>query len=178
MPDTPSTSTANQTLQGQGAVSSSTGTLTIHRGLLIRALLQMMVVLAVVGVGIGFLLFGGDQLLEASALRYYIVGLVGAGVAMMLTIWVHGRFAATQMPGATGPAVSARLTGLLAAGMGVKMALLVIGFLALKQFPLSEEATKFSDITTFAVTFVGAALLCQIGTALILARALGRRPTN
>lgn len=178
MPDTPTTTQTNQPLHAQGAVSSSTGTITIHRGLLMRALLQMLVVLAVVGTGIGFLLFGGDQLLEVSALRYYVVGLVGAAVAMMLTIWVHGRFAATQMPGATSHAVSARLTGLLAAGMGVKMALLVIGFLALKQFPLSEEATKFSDITTFAVSFVGAALLCQIGTALILARALGRRSTN
>ncbi|MFN3240229.1 MAG: hypothetical protein ACE37K_01825 [Planctomycetota bacterium] len=175
MPDTPSTTHTEQPLQQQGAVSTSTGTVTIHRGMLLRALGTMIVVLAIVGTGVGLLLFGGDELLEASALRYYVVGLVLAAAAMMLTIWVHGRFAATQMPGATSHAVSARLTGLLAAGMGVKMALLVLGFLALKQFPLSEEATKFSDITTFAVTFVGAALLCQTGTALILARALGRR---
>lgn len=143
-----------------------------------RALTQTGAALAAVGALLGFVLFGGDQLLERAALPYYCAGLAAAALAMSLTIWLHGRFAATQMPGATRHAVSARLTGLLAAGMGVKMAMLVLGFLALKQFSLGPEPAKFSDITTFAVTFVGAALLCQIGTAWTLARALGRRPAT
>lgn len=154
------------------------GTLVIDRGLLLRALGRTGAVLAVAGVVLGFVLFGGDQLLDPGARRYYAAGLAAAALAMVLTIWLHGRFASTHMPGATSHAVSARLTGLLAAGMGVKMALLVLGFLALKQFPLGAEPAKFSDITTFAVSFVGAALLCQVGTAWTLARALGRPATS
>ena len=173
-----STSTQSQPLQQHGAVSMSSGTVTVDRGMLIRALVQSVIALVVVGGGFGLLLFGGDQLLGGASLPYYIAGVVAAAAAMLLTLWLHGRFAAAQMPGATSHAVSARLTGLLAAGMAVKMALLVLGFLYLKQFPLGAEPAKFAEITTFAVTFVGGALLCQIGTALTLARALGRRPTT
>lgn len=158
-----------------GAVA---GTIVVDRALLLRALMRTGAALAVVGLVFGFVLFGGDNLLASAALPYYGAGLVTAALAMVLTVWLHGRFASTQMPGATSHAVSARLTGLLAAGMAVKMALLVFGFLALKQFPLGDEPAKFSDITTFAVTFVGAALLCQLGTAWTLARALGRRPAT
>lgn len=161
-----------------GPSAALASTMVVDRALLLRALAQTGAALAAAGLGLGLLLFGGENLMEPSAQPYYGAGLGAAALAMLLTVWLHGRFASTQMPGATGPAVSARLTGLLAAGMGVKMALLVLGFLALKQFPLGAEPAKFSEIATFAVTFVGAALLCQIGTALTLARALGRRPTT
>ncbi|MCK5941023.1 MAG: hypothetical protein KAI24_03560 [Planctomycetes bacterium] len=184
MPEPTSTTPMPSTLQAQGGggASAGAGGVTIGRSLLLRALLQTIAVLLVVGTGLGLLLFGGDALLAETALPYYALGLGAACVAMLLTIWLHGRFAATPAPhgdpSVTRHGVSARLTGLLAAGMGVKMAVIVIGFVALKQFPLGEEPTKFSDIATFAVTFAGAALLCQIGTALTLARALRRRDAN
>ncbi|MEC7724658.1 MAG: hypothetical protein VYD05_04010 [Planctomycetota bacterium] len=171
------TTNHGQPLRGDAGPVSS-GTIMIDRSLMVRALLRAITALAVAGGALGLLLFGGDQLLGAASLPYYVTGLVAAAIAMLLTLWLHGRFASTQMPGATSHAVSARLTGLLAAGMAVKMGLLVLGFLYLKQFPLGAEPAKFSEITTFAVTFVGGALLCQIGTALTLARALGRRPTT
>ena len=150
----------------------------VDRSTLIRAVVWNMGMLAAVGVGLGLLLFRGDQLLERAAVPYYAAGFGCAAAAMMLTIWLHGRFVSTHMPGATSHAVSARLTGLLAAGMGVKLVLLVLGFFALKQFPLGAEPAKFSDLSIFAVTFAGAALLCQMCTALRLARSLGRPATN
>lgn len=175
MTDLPPNQRAASPLPLQGTGAASAGTLVVDRGLLLRALTRSVGGLFVVGAGLGFLLFGGDNLLERAALPYYVAGLAAVGVAMMLSIWLHGRFAATRMPGATSHAVSARLTGLLGAAMAVKMGVLVLGFVALKQFPLSGEAAKFSHIATFAVTFAAGAVLCQLGTAWILARALGRR---
>ena len=171
------TSQPEHVLPQQGAATPA-GTVAVDRSLLIRAVVWNMGMLAAVGVGLGLLLFRDGQMLDSAAAPYYVAGFGCAAAAMILTIWLHGRFAATHMPGATSHAVSARLTGLLAAGMGVKIALLVIGFFALKQFPLGAEPAKFSDLTIFAVTFAGAALLCQMCTALRLARSLGRPATN
>jgi|GEM_PF-3463053 len=150
----------------------------IESKVMVRAVLQSAVMLLVAGAGMGLLLFGGENLVEGAVAPYFVAGLCVAVAAMLLTIWLHGRFASTQMPGATSHAVSARLTGLLAAGMAVKMTLLVLGFLVLKQFPLGADPAKFSDIATFAVTFVGGSLLCQISTALTISRALSQRCTT
>ena len=137
--------------------------------------MQSFLLLAVVGLAVGFLIFGGDNLLELSGLPYYAAGHCGVAVAMMLSIWLHGRAASTQVKGATSHAVSARLTSLLGAAMFVKLLVLVFGFFALRQFPLGPTPAKFSDIAIFASTFAVGALVCQLGAALILSRALGRR---
>ncbi|HEB54162.1 MAG TPA: hypothetical protein ENI87_12990 [bacterium] len=146
--------------------------------MLLRALVQTIAAVAVVGAGVGALSFSGEGLLAAASLPYYVAGLCGAGFAMLATVWLHGRFAATAAPADADRAdflVAARLQTLLAAALGVKLAVLVVGFLLLKRFPLGPEPAKFSDIATFGVTFAAASLLCQLGTAFALARALRRR---
>ena len=159
---------------GVVAVATDDGT----RAGLLRALLVAVTLVTVVGLGLGLLLFGGDALLPKDALPFYIAGLTAAGFAAMLTVWLHGRFAATPAPtgdpARTGHLITARLQSLLAAAFGVKLVVLVLGVLIIKQFPLGEEPAKFSQLATFAVTFAGAALLCQLGTAFALARTLRR----
>jgi hypothetical protein len=158
------------------------GKVDVGRGALLRAMMQAFALLAVVGSGLGALLFGGGNLLAASDLPYFVVGLGAAAFAAMFTVWVHGRFAATPSPAIApngnpanaGHLITARLQSLLAAAFGVKLIVLVLAVLALKQFPLGEETAKFSELTTFAVTFAGAALLCQLATAFALARTLRR----
>ena len=56
MPDTPTTTHTNQPLHAQGAVSSSTGTITIHRGLLMRALR--------INLGAGRFVYGGSTVTQ------------------------------------------------------------------------------------------------------------------
>lgn len=141
------------------------------------ALLQCMVGVAVIGTLLGLLLFAGSELLPSTTLPFYIVGIGAAIFAAMLTVWLHGRFAAAKPRAGSDLAqtsylMTARLQTLLAAAFVVKLVVLIIGVLALKQFPLAEEPAKFSELATFAVTFAGAALLCQLGTAFALARTL------
>ena len=115
--------------------------------------------------------------LPAEALAYYVVGVGAALFAAMLTVWLHGRFATTTAAGGRSPA--SRLQSLLAAAFAVKLGVLVLGFVLLRQFPLAEAAdggAKFAWLATFAVTFAGSALACQLATAGALARALRRRP--
>jgi hypothetical protein len=69
--------------------------------------------------------------------------------------------------------MAGRLQSLLAAAFGVKLAVLTIGV-----FSLRQSGAKFEETTTFAVTFAGGALLCQLATAAFLARALRHRPTQ
>lgn len=145
-------------------------------------MVQALILLSVVGAGLGALLFGGGNLLAATDLPYYVVGLGAAAFAALFTVWVHGRFAATPSPtpspngnpSNTAHLITARLQSLLAAAFGVKLIVLVLAVLALKQFPLGAETAKFSELTTFAVTFAGGALLCQLATAFALARTLRR----
>ncbi|MCB9879520.1 MAG: hypothetical protein H6835_18145 [Planctomycetes bacterium] len=162
---------------------------------LLRALGTALLVLAVVGAGIGALLYGIGTLPMAS-LSYYLVGLCAAAMAIVVTVALHGRFAATPAPlggarsGGAGDnfLVAGRLQSLLAAAFAVKVIVLVLGIVVLRQVPLpvfgaaatavsdaGDTSPKFSDVATFAVTFAGAALLCQLTTAFALSRSL-RRP--
>ena len=161
----------------------------VTRAALLRALVTAVVVVLAAGSALGLLLFGGTifgsrifggrDMLPSSAAPYYAIGLGAAGFAAFFTIWLHGRFAAVGLPPGAGsdPArvghlITARLQTLLAAAFAVKLAVLVLGLLVLKQFPLGEEPAKFADTATFAVSFAGAALLCQLVTSLLLARSL------
>jgi hypothetical protein len=113
------------------------------------------------------------DLLPAGALPYCALGLGGALLAGLSTLVLHGRFLdpRTTAPFAhDGRLVGARLQTLLAAGFAVKLALLIAAVLVLRQW-----GTKFAHVATFAVTFAGAALACQLATAACLARALRRR---
>lgn len=162
------------------AGAADLGPADLGRGALLRALAQSLVLVAVVGAALGALLFGGDNLLAASDLPYYGAGLGAAAFAAILAVWIHGRFAATPAPSSsadpahTAHLITSRLQSLLAAAFGVKLVVLVLAVVVLKQFPLGEETAKFSELTTFAVTFAGAALLAQLATAFALARTLRR----
>ena len=163
------------------AMSGSSGLIT--RALLLRALMTAVALVLVLGSVVGVVLFAGSELAPQDALPHYVIGLCMAGVAAMLTVWLHGRFAAVSPPGAdrdpalAGALAKSRLQSLLAAAFGVKLAVLVLGVLVLKQFPLGEGPTKFAQIATFALTFAGGALLCQLATAGVLATTL-RRPVG
>lgn len=161
------------------ARTSDAASRVFSRATLLQALMVAVAVVVVAATLAGLLVFGGDAFAPASALPYFVAGVLGAVVAMTGTVWLHGRFAATPVPGGdpgrAAYVATSRLQSLLAAAFGVKLAVVVLGVLALKQFPLTSEPTKFIDIATFAVTFAGASLLCQLGTALVLARTLRRR---
>lgn len=131
---------------------------------LVRAVVVVVPVAAVVGGAAAAL-----ALLPAGSLPYYAGGVALALVACMLALVLHGRFLdpRTTAPFAKdGRLVAARLQSLLAAAFAVKLAGLVLAVLVLRQL-----GTKFADTATFAVTFAAAALLCQVVTALVLARA-------
>ncbi|GAB4148179.1 MAG: hypothetical protein Fur0037_16470 [Planctomycetota bacterium] len=68
-------------------------------------------------------------------------------------------------PSATGQ----RLQILMGSGFAVRLLVLAAGVFGLRQAGL-----KFESIATFALAFAGAALICQVCSAAILARALGR----
>ncbi|MFK7743058.1 MAG: hypothetical protein AB8H80_22280 [Planctomycetota bacterium] len=181
MPST-SSSTGHAPRQQTPHIAGST----ISRAALLRALVQAVSVIVALGVIVGFVVFrlkgaDGTVTLPADHLPYFVVGLAATVFAAFFTVWLHGRFLSVQSPVAAGdPArvgtlVAARLQGLLAAAFGVKMFVLVIGFFALRKFALpggGEGVAKFSQITTFAVTFAGGALLCQLVTALALSRSM------
>lgn len=204
MPTTTPTSTnaacaseSRASMPGGGATGD--GQIRVGRAELLRALFAALFVIALLGVGLTPLLFAAapadaaaaSLVLPESARPYYLIGLAAAGFAAVFTIWVHGRFAAARAPigqgmggqgmngQGAGALVAGRLQSLLAAAFGVKLFVLVVGVLALKRFPIGAEPPKFLETATFAVSFAGAALLCQLVTALLLARALTRRaPTS
>lgn len=153
--------------------SAATGDLQAQ---LLRALGRALVVVLVAAGAAGGLAFG-LELLPADALPYFAMGIGGALAACTLALLLHGRFLdpRTTAPfGKDGRLLATRLQGLLAAAFAVKLALLVLTVLVLRQL-----GTKFADLATFAVTFAGGALLCQVVMALVLARptAAGVRPT-
>lgn len=117
---------------------------------------------------------------------YFVVGLGAAGFAAMFAVWLHGRIANGTPSGARPDArlEGVRLQALLAAAFGVKLAVLAVGVFVLLQVPLravsdgdggAAATVKFTDIATFAVSFAGASLVCQLATAAALARSLRRR---
>lgn len=134
---------------------------------LLRALGRaLVVVLAAAGL-LGALVFG-LALLPIASLPYFALGVGGALVACTFALLLHGRFLdpRTTAPFAKdGRLLATRLQSLLAAAFAVKLAMLVLVVLVLRQL-----GTKFEDIATFAIAFAGGALLCQVVMALVLAR--------
>ncbi len=104
------------------------------------------------------------------------LGAVAAIVAAIVAVWLHGRFlsgrGAERFAG-DGRLLAGHLQGLLAAAFAVKLLVLVVAVFALRQ-----QGVKFDDVATFAVTFAGASLLCQVTTAACLARAVRPKVVN
>lgn len=97
--------------------------------------------------------------------------LFASGAAVLLKGGFLGDRAMASMHG-DGRLLAARLQSILAAGLGLKLATVTIGVLALR-----SQQVKFELVTTFAVAFAAAALVCQVTVAGILWRALSRRAT-
>jgi hypothetical protein len=118
------------------------------------------------------LVWGGGMLpdeVEAMA----ALGAGAAVVATGLAVGLHGRFLGARALASLqvdGRLVASRLQSLMAAALGIKLAAVTIGVLALRSLEL-----KFSQVTAFAVAFAAASLLCQVTAASILVRALSRR---
>lgn len=130
------------------------------------------VVLAIAGVT-AVVLFLGLEALPTTALPYYGGGVGAALFAGMVALFLHGRFLdpKASAPFANdGRLMAQRLQSLLAAAFGAKLAVVLVGVFALRTL-----GVKFADFATFGVTFAGAALLCQLATALSLARTLQHR---
>lgn len=134
---------------------------------LLRALGRALVAVVIAATVAGGAAFGAGLLASAS-LPYFALGVGGALVACTFALLLHGRFLdpRTTAPFAKdGRLLATRLQSLLAAAFAVKLALLVLVVLVLRQL-----GTKFEDVATFAVTFAGGALLCQVVMAFVLAR--------
>ena len=103
----------------------------------------------------------------------------------IISVWLSNRISANRSAAAGGDAAlnarleALRLQGLMAAGFGAKLIMLVIGVFTLRAFPLrlGEVASdvKFVDLVSFAVTFAGAALVMQMISAVSIANTLRRR---
>jgi len=104
---------------------------------------------------------------------YYVaLGTAAALLAGMAAVWLHGRLLDknASVPFASdGRLMASRVRSLLAAAFGVKLAVLVIGVVALRQ-----SGVKFAELAAFCVTFAAASLVCQLATAFSLSRAIGR----
>lgn len=115
----------------------------------------------------------GSGLVNGDVTGSYLFGIGSALAAAMVAVWLHGRFLdpKTTAPFARdGRLVASRLQSLLAAAFGVKLAMLVLGLVALRQ-----SGVKFPGIATFGISFAGASLVCQVATAWYLSRAIHRR---
>lgn len=151
---------------------------------LVRALGLGVIAILLVGVPVGFLVYGSERELAASQ-PYFVVGLGAAIFAAIISVWLSGRITAKRTASAGGDAAltarleGLRLQGLMAAGFGAKLLVLVIGVFALRAFPLrvGEVATdvKFVDLVSFAVSLAGASLVMQLITATSMANSLRRR---
>ncbi len=95
--------------------------------------------------------------------------LFASGAAVLLKGGFLGDRAMATMHG-DGRLLAARLQSILAAGLGLKLVTVTLGVLWLR-----SQQMKFELVTTFAVAFAAAALVCQVTVAGILWRALSRR---
>ena len=153
-------------------------------GALIRALSVGVGVLTVLAVPVWLLCFQGEARLTASQ-PYFVVGLGAAVFAAMISVWLNGRITARRTAAAGGDAAltarleGLRLQGLMAAGFGAKLVVLVAGVFLLRATPLRRNDVaadvKFADLASFAVTFAGASLVMQLITAASIARSLRRK---
>jgi hypothetical protein len=145
------------------------------RGSLLRAFARAAGLVLGLGAIVGAALFGLAAL-PVAVLPFYGAGVAVALVAGLATLLLHGRFLdpkAIAPFARDGRLLSQRLQSLLAAAFGAKLAILVLAF-----FLMRALGMKFADTTTFAITFAAAALLCQLATALSLARALQPRTSS
>lgn len=142
-----------------------------------RALAFSAAVAGLVLAAVGGVAFGATDWLPGTSLPYFVTGYAAAVFAAMIGVWLHGRFLDGRRVAALGAAFASdprlqasRLQSLLAAAFGGKLFVLIVGV-----FGLRQAGAKFADITTFAVTFAGASLLCQLATAGFLSRAVQLR---
>lgn len=139
------------------------------RALLVRGLARGALAAAVVG-GLAWSLGAAP----AGAGPYLGLGVLVAIVAAAAALWLNGRFLATDAGGGAtrldGALLGARLQGLLAAALMVKLAVLGIAM-----FALHRAGVKFEALATFCVAFAAASLICQLTSAGYLSRALGSR---
>lgn len=104
------------------------------------------------------------------------MGLAASLFAAVLALWLHGRFldarAAAPYAG-DGRLMAGRLQALLATAFGAKLAVLVVGMIALRQ-----AGVKFDAMAAFCVTFAAVSLVCQVAIASYLSRQLRYRPVR
>jgi hypothetical protein len=100
---------------------------------------------------------------------------LGSGAAVMATglaVLLHGRFldarAAASLRGDP-RLLAGRLQSLMAAALGIKLAVVTLGVLSLRAMGL-----KFELVAAFAVAFAAASLVCQVTAAGTLVRAMSR----
>jgi len=134
-----------------------------------------------IGLGASFVIGGGllvwlGGLLPEGAPYYVALGGAAALLAGVGAVWLHGRFldkAASAPFARDGRLMANRVRSLLAAAFGVKIVVLVIGALGLRQ-----SGVKFAELAAFCVTFAAASLVCQLATAFYLARAMNQRRSS
>jgi|JI102314A1RNA_FD_contig_91_838993_length_1397_multi_2_in_0_out_0_2 hypothetical protein len=110
----------------------------------------------------------------AESVSFFWLGLGASVVAAMLALLLHSRVLDPRKaaPFAANPGqLAGRFHGLLAAAFGSKLAILVLGVLALR-----KAGVKFDGLATFCVTFAAASVICQVATAGYLSRMLQYRP--
>ncbi|MBL8756045.1 MAG: hypothetical protein JNK15_22310 [Planctomycetes bacterium] len=142
---------------------------------LLRAFVRAAVVVVASGAVVGVGLFPA-AVLPLEAVPFYGAGLAAALLAGMVALLLHGRIydrRANAIYAGDGRLLAQRLQSLLAAALGAKLAILVLSF-----FVLRACGVKFADTATFAVTFAGGALLCQLATAMSLARSMQPRSSS
>jgi hypothetical protein len=146
------------------------------RPLLARALAAAAAWVVFAGVVGGVTLSAATALLPRDRLAFFGLGIGAALLATALALLVHGRLLDRRRDAVfagDGRLMAGRLQGLLGAAFAVKLSALVLGMLALRQ-----SGAKFEDTATFGVTFVGAALVAQLGATASLARGLQRAPAR
>lgn len=99
---------------------------------------------------------------------YLLLGL-GAAIAAALLVALTQRGVVSTGAGDDARLTAARLQSWLGLAFGAKLLVLLLGVGGLWLTGL-----KFEGLATFALTFVGAALICQLAAAGYLARALNR----
>jgi hypothetical protein len=160
-------------LPGTNVAHASAASPDLH-AVLVGALWRGAMIVVGTAAVVGGLLFGPLAALPGEAVVYYAGGTGLALFAGMLALVLHGRF---LDPRATAPfagdarLLAGRLQGLLAAAFAAKLVVLVVAFLVLRQL-----GAKFADTATFCITFAGGALMYQVVTAVLLARAVQPRP--
>jgi hypothetical protein len=136
---------------------------------LLPALLRGAVAVGVLAVGCA-----ASGWLPSGSAPYLALGAGAALAATGLALVLHGRildrrFAARLADDAH--LIAGRLQGLLALGLLLKLATLCVAVLWLR-----AAGVKFDAVTTFAVSFAAASLVCQVTAAGCLLRAMSRRP--